>query len=200
MANLGLPSYTVSKSLVDLYKNLNVTEGSGSSKSEKTKMVTLKTSDNKTFVVKKSTVLISETIRHLIEDDCAEDVIPLQNITGEVLEKVLVFLKKHAPVMEFLYGPVEPTDEEREKVADEIMMWDTEFIEGLESDQMLFDLIFAANYLDISTLMELTCEVVARKIRDMTPEQIRDYLRIENDYSPEAEAKVRADNAWAFKQ
>ncbi|MCL7052066.1 hypothetical protein MKW94_026460 [Papaver nudicaule] len=195
MANLGLPSYTVSKSLVDSYKNLNVTD-----KSEKTKMVTLKTSDNKTFVVKKSTVLISETIRHLIEDDCAEDVIPLENITGDVLEKVLVFLKKHATVMEFLYGPVEPSDEEREKVADEIMMWDTEFIEGLESDQMLFDLIFAANYLDILTLMELTCEVVARKIRDMTPEQIREYLRIENDYSAEAEAKVRADNSWAFKQ
>ncbi|MCL7049251.1 hypothetical protein MKW94_011001 [Papaver nudicaule] len=196
MAGTGIPSYSVPKSLVDTYKNLKLT---GGSKSEK-KMVTLKTGDNKTFVVERSVVLISETIKHLIEDDCAEDVIPLENITGEVLEKVLVFLKKHAPAMKILFGPVEPSDEEREEVADELMMWDTKFVDGLESDQMLFDLIFAANYLDISTLFELTCEVVARKIRDMSPEQIRDYLRIENDYSPEAEAKVRADNAWAFQQ
>ncbi|MCL7046307.1 hypothetical protein MKW94_015061 [Papaver nudicaule] len=183
---MGIPSYSVPKSLADTYKNLKLTQGS---KSEK-KMVTLKTADNKTIVVERSIVLISETIKHLIEDDCAEDV---------TLEKVLVFLKKHAPAMEFLYGPVEPTDEELEEVADDVMKFDTEFVEGLESDQLLFDLIFAANYLDISTLMELTCEVVGRKIRDMTPEQITEYLRIENDYTPEAEAKVRAGNAWALQ-
>ncbi|KAI3996371.1 hypothetical protein MKX01_026839 [Papaver californicum] len=117
-----------------------------------------------------------------------------------------VFLKKHGPAMEYLYGPggekvKEDIEEEKfDKVVAKLMEFDKEFIDGLESDQALFDLIFAANYLSIRNLMECTCQVVAVKIRDMTPDQVRDYLRIENDYTSKEEAKVRDDNAWAFQQ
>ncbi|XP_026429511.1 SKP1-like protein 4 [Papaver somniferum] len=168
-------------------------------------MIVLKSADDKEFEVEESIVMLSETIKHMIEDDCAGDGIPLPNVTSDVLEKVIEFLKKHGPAMEYLYGPDgkivkdEIDEEEFNKVAAKLMQFDQEFIDGLESDQVLFDLIFAANYLGIRNLMECTCQVVAGKLREMTPEQVRAYLRIENDYSPEQEAKVRADNAWAFQ-
>ncbi|KAI3949293.1 hypothetical protein MKW98_023230 [Papaver atlanticum] len=176
-------------------------------KNKKKKMIILKSADGKEFEVEESIVLISETIKHLIEDGCDgnEVPIPLPNVTSDVLEKVIEFLKKHGPAMEYLYKPGgkivkdEIDEEEFDKVVAKLMEFDKEFIDGLESDQVLFDLIFAANYLAIRNLMECTCQVVASKLREMTPEQVRAYLRIENDYSPEQEAKVRADNAWAFQ-
>ncbi|KAI3885670.1 hypothetical protein MKX03_032046 [Papaver bracteatum] len=176
---------------------------SPSTKSEKKRMIILKSADDKEFEVEESILMISKTLKHIIEDGCDgnEVPIPLPNVTGELLEKVIVFLKRHAPAMEFLYGPDAKNleNEEFEKAADDLMNFDTEFIKGIESDQMIFDLIFAGNYLGIKNLMDLTCEVVARKMMKMTPDQVRDYLRIENDYTPEQEAKVRADHAWAFQ-
>ncbi|KAI3949294.1 hypothetical protein MKW98_023231 [Papaver atlanticum] len=167
-------------------------------------MIILKSADDKEFEVEESILMISKTLKHMIEDGCDgnEVPIPLPNVTGEVLEKVIVFLKRHAPAMEFLYGPAakDLEKEEFEKAAHDLMNFDTEFIKGIESDQMIFDLIFVGNYLAIKNLMDLTCEVVAQKMMKMTPDQVRDYLRIENDYTPEQEAEVRADNAWAFQE
>ncbi|KAI3836538.1 hypothetical protein MKX03_031404 [Papaver bracteatum] len=171
-------------------KSENEAESPSSSSSSSTKSEK-KNKKKRMIILKKSIVMISETIKHFIEDGCDgnEVSIPLPNVTSDVLEKVIEFLKKHDEINE----------EEFDKVVAKLMEFDQEFIAGLESDQILFDLIFAANYLSIRNLMECTCQVVANKLREMTPEQVRDYLRIENDYSPEQEAKVGADTAWAFQ-
>ena len=57
----------------------------------------------------------------------------------------------------------------------------------------------AANYLAIEDLVDLGCTAVADKMRGKTPEQIRVAFDIENDYTPEQEAEVRRENAWAFE-
>ena len=43
----------------------------------------------------------------------------------------------------------------------------------------LFDLILAANYLNISSLLDITCQAVAEQIKGKTPEQIRERFNIE---------------------
>jgi S-phase kinase-associated protein 1 len=57
----------------------------------------------------------------------------------------------------------------------------------------------AADYLEINGLLDLTCQAVADMIKGKTPEEIRETFDIENDFTPEEEAKVRRENQWAFE-
>ncbi|KAM7490782.1 hypothetical protein LguiA_033703 [Lonicera macranthoides] len=44
--------------------------------------ITLKSSDGKVFEVDEIVALESQMIKHMIEDDCADNGIPLPNVTG----------------------------------------------------------------------------------------------------------------------
>ena len=57
----------------------------------------------------------------------------------------------------------------------------------------------AANYLDIKSLLDLTCQTVADMIKGKTPEEIRKTFNIKNDFTPEEEEEVRRENQWAFE-
>lgn len=57
-------------------------------------------------------------------------------------------------------------------------------------------LLQAANFLDIQSLLDLTCKTVANMIKGKTPDQIRAEFDIPNDFTPEELEDVRRDNAW----
>ena len=59
------------------------------------KMIVLKSSDGETFEVEEIVALESQTIKHMIEDDCADTSIPLPNVTSKILSKVIEYCKKH---------------------------------------------------------------------------------------------------------
>ncbi|RYQ80728.1 hypothetical protein Ahy_Scaffold1g106941 isoform C [Arachis hypogaea] len=61
-------------------------------------------------------------------------------------------------------------------------MWDAEFVKVDQAT--LFDLILAANYLNIKSLLDLTCQTVADMIKGKTPEEIRKTFNIKNDFTP----------------
>uniref|UniRef100_A0A8D0HTU9 S-phase kinase-associated protein 1 n=2 Tax=Sus scrofa TaxID=9823 RepID=A0A8D0HTU9_PIG len=54
----------------------------------------------------------------------------------------------------------------------------------------LFQLVLAANYLDIKGLLDVTCKTVANMIKGKTPEEIRKTFNIKNDFTEEAAAQV----------
>lgn len=66
-----------------------------------------------------------------------------------------------------------------------------------KSNNELFELTLAANYLDIRPLLDLCCARIASFIKGKSPEEIRKNLNIEMDFTPEEEAQIRAENAWA---
>jgi S-phase kinase-associated protein 1 len=85
-------------------------------------------------------------------------------------------------------------DKKDEKRTDDIIGWDLDFC---KVDQpTLFELILAANYLDIKELLDLTCKTVANMIKGKTPEEIRKTFNIKNDFTPEEEEQVRRENEW----
>ncbi|CAL0311449.1 unnamed protein product [Lupinus luteus] len=152
------------------------------------KKITLKSSDGEAFEVDEAVAIESQTIKHMIEDDCADNGIPLPNVTSKILAKVIEYCKKH----------VDAAASEDNKPNDEdLKAWDADFVKVDQST--LFDLILAANYLNIKSLLDLTCQTVADMIKGKTPEEIRKTFNIKNDFTPEEEEEVRRENQWAFE-
>lgn len=150
--------------------------------------ITLKSSDGEAFEVDEAVALKSETIKHMVEEGSTSSGFPLPNVTSKILAKVLEYCKKHVEAEANPDG--KPTE-------DELKDWDADFV---KVDQvMLFELIMAANYLNIKSLLDLTCQAVADSIKDKQPEEIREIFHIENDYTPEEEDEVRKANQWAFE-
>uniref|UniRef100_A0A2P2MHL6 SKP1-like protein n=1 Tax=Rhizophora mucronata TaxID=61149 RepID=A0A2P2MHL6_RHIMU len=151
--------------------------------------ITLKSSDGEPFEVDEAVALESQTIKHMIEDDCADNGIPIPNVTSKILAKVIEYCKKHVET---------PKSEDRSStVDDDLKTWDAEFVKVDQAT--LFDLILAANYLNIKGLLDLTCQTVADMIKGKTPEEIRKTFNIKNDFNPEEEDEVRRENQWAFE-
>lgn len=114
-----------------------------------------------------------------------DDPIPLPNVSGPILTKVLEYCSYHANVE----GAAHTEDEMKE--------WDDAF--ARVDQPVLFELILAANFLNVRSLLDLTCKTVADMIKGKSPEEIRQVLNIQNDFSPEEEEEVRRENAWAFE-
>jgi len=156
---------------------------------ESKKMITLRSSDGEEFEIEENVAKESQTIKHMIEDDCAESVIPLPNVNSKILSKVIEYSKKHVD---------SSSSKSDDKTADEeLKAWDADFVKVDQAT--LFDLILAANYLNIKTLLDLTCQTVADMIKGKTPEEIRKTFNIKNDFTPEEEEEVRRENQWAFE-
>ena len=62
---------------------------------------------------------------------------------------------------------------------------------------MLFEIVMAANYLDIKPLLELSCAKTASLIKGKSVQEIRRFFNIENDFSPEEEQQIMEENRWA---
>ena len=60
--------------------------------------------------------------------------------------------------------------------------------------EVLFELILAANYMDVKALLDLCCAKVASMMKGKTAEQIRKTFNIVNDFTPEEEAAIIAEN------
>ncbi|CAI9782003.1 unnamed protein product [Fraxinus pennsylvanica] len=159
-------------------------------------MIVLKSSDGESFEVEEAVALESQTIKHMIEDDCADTSIPLPNVTSKILAKVIEYCKRHVDAT--AAKSAEGMGVSADKVTDEdLKAFDADFV---KVDQgTLFDLILAANYLNIKSLLDLTCQTVADMIKGKTPEEIRKTFNIKNDFTPEEEEEVRRENAWAFE-
>lgn len=79
-------------------------------------------------------------------------------------------------------------------MAEVVQDWYARFVSV--EQEVLFELILAANYMDIKPLLDLTCATVASMIKGKTPEEIRKTFNIVNDFTPDEEAQVREENKW----
>ena len=146
--------------------------------------VKLQSSDNEVFEVDVEIAKQSEVIRPMVEncdyDDFDDEPIPLLNVNAAILKKVIEWATHHKDD-----PPPKEDEENREKRTDDIEPFDREF---LKVDQgTLFELILAANYLDMKLLLDVLCKTVANMIKGKTPEEIRKTFNIKHDFKPEEE-------------
>ncbi|CAO2827644.1 unnamed protein product [Amaranthus hypochondriacus] len=155
-----------------------------SSSSEK--VITLKSSDGQTFNVEANMVgSQSLMIKNLIESHVdANGVIPL-DVHADILPHILNYCKIRAK-----QDP--PINDE------ELKKWDEEFIKCNQG--ILFDLIMAAYYLRMGSLLDLICRTLADMIKDMSAEEMREIFRFMDDYTPEELEHARNENSWVFER
>ncbi|CEG84996.1 Putative E3 ubiquitin ligase complex SCF subunit sconC [Rhizopus microsporus] len=151
--------------------------------------ITLLSNDNQKIEVEKEVAKKSVLIKNMIEDIGDSDApIPLPNINYKVLEKIIEWCSYHR-------DDNINKDDKQENRTIEIDEWDQNFMQV--EQEMLFDIILAANYLDIKQLLDIGCKTVADMIKGKTVEEIRKTFNIVNDFTPEEEAQIKKENEWA---
>ena len=169
----------------------------------------LKSKQEEVFEVEKEVACRSITVKNMVDDTGLDAPVPLPMVDSKILIKVIEYCKYHHKA------------EQESLPEDEKTVWDKDFVKvrlprrlpprarvqrprlpthrlpsSQVDDETLFNLILAANYLDIKPLLDLTCKTVADEIKGKTPEEIRIRFNIKNDFTPEEEEEVKRENAW----
>jgi S-phase kinase-associated protein 1 len=160
------------------------------------KLVKLQPFDDsdKTREIAVKAIMMSDTINNMLidlgvnESDALDlPIIPLSSVKSKILDKIIEYCNYHVE------NVIKPLDNDK-KSTDDILPWDLDFCKI--DQETLFELILAANYLNIQSLLDLTCKTVANMFKGKTPEEIRKTFNIKNDFTPEEEEKVRKENEW----
>jgi S-phase kinase-associated protein 1 len=137
------------------------------------------------MAVAKMSVLVEETLGD--QDEDVENLeMPLPNVHSVILEKVLDFCKQYKD------SPMSPiqTPLRSHKLEELVQDWYAEFVRVPK--EQLFELVAAANYMDIKPLLDLTCLAVSILIKGKSVGELREMFNLSADLSPEEEAEARA--------
>jgi len=120
-----------------------------------------------------------------VDEPSEDDVVPLANITSEILRKVIEWSTYHKDDPE----PDEHAKDYYEKLTSEITGWDVEFFKM--EKETLFKVVEAANFLEVKGLLDKACKAVANLIIGKTPEEIRKTFNVKNDFTPAEEEHIK---------
>lgn len=144
------------------------------------KNISLISSDNVKVTVDEKSAQRSNLLKGLIQDYDESSDIAMPDIKGDVLKKIvdyLVHYKESEPkeIPKPLPSPnlLDVTDE-----------WDVTFINSMDLDTT-FDMIQAANYMDIKPLLDLSCAKIASLMKGRSADEIRTMFNIECDLTEE---------------
>lgn len=85
----------------------------------------------------------SQTLKKMIEDDCADSTIPLPNVASQTLSRVIEYCKKHVEAAS--KSEVDTSYSYDDKTNNSLTAWDDEFLKDIKVDQnILFDLILVS--------------------------------------------------------
>ncbi|KAH7692360.1 S-phase kinase-associated protein 1 [Dioscorea alata] len=152
---------------------------------KKKKKVNLISSDGKRFEVDVDLAKQSPIIAPAVKQHDGNDPPTISiNVPSEILPKIIDYWETHA-------------QEEPESVRKKNELWDAEFVKM--DTHLLAPVIMAAHYLEMTELVELTCQRVADMIKGKTIEEMHEILGIENNLTKEEEDELRQQIPWAFQ-
>ncbi|KAI4353136.1 hypothetical protein L6164_002107 [Bauhinia variegata] len=153
-----------------------------------TKKMTLKANDGKIFEIEEDIARMSGVLKAIIDEKgCDKSMVPLPNVDGSNLAKIIEFLRKH---------------QEFRKTADQsddTKAFNRSFFDGLKDRREMVELLKAVNYLAIKELLDVVAQGIADRIKNMTLEKVRSFFGVESDYTKEEENAFREKYFWAFE-
>jgi len=157
------------------------------------RLVLLVSQEGEHFKVPVDIATMSELVKTMFDTEQPEDEvqeIPLPNIKSSILVKVIEFLTHYKEeLMTDIEKPLKSSN-----MNEVVQEWYSDFVNV--EQETLFELILAANFMDVKPLLELTCATVASMIKGKTPEEIRQHFKIVNDFTEAEEAQIREENKW----
>ena len=150
--------------------------------------ITLKSNDNKTFSLPENACKKSAYLQKLIKE--GKSPIALDEIKGEVLEKVVEYLKYYSD-KDF---PKLPEVLKGNDLKSEIGEWDFNFINPI-SYENCFHLINAGSLLELNHLYELACSKIAAFMKGKTPDEVNKEFTIECQLTQEEAQELGLDSS-----
>ena len=151
-------------------------EAKGLSLDDVTGTLKLVSSDKKEYEVERKYTFVSTLVKTSLDTDASATEVPIPGVKSGILAEVVIYMNHHK-------GVEPPIVEKplRSKVMKDVCKdpFDADFIDRIgENRQALYDLILAANYMDIKSLLHLGCAKVASLIKGQPLEKIKDILTI----------------------
>ena len=142
--------------------------------------------DGKELQISRPALALSDLLHQALEGDPDCDRIEIDHIDSNVATKAVEYMEftlHHTPSK--IPSPLPST-----KMSDFVSHEETKFVDELDS-QTLFQLLLAATYLSIQSLVTLLCAKVASMMKNKSPHNIRKAFGI-RDFTKEEEEEVRA--------
>jgi S-phase kinase-associated protein 1 len=149
------------------------------SSSTSSKKILLRIADSDTFEIEAPIAKQMKTVQAYLEEDVEVSTIPLSNVFSKDLAKIIEYCKKE------ITGEVTKD-------------FEAGFVKEM-GDEEVKDLFLASNYLNVDRLFEFLSQTIANRIENKSIEYVRMYFGIDNDFTPDEEAKLREERAWAFR-
>jgi S-phase kinase-associated protein 1 len=131
--------------------------------------------------------MVESTIDDDADDSDDSKKVPLPNVKANVLAKVIDYCTHYKNVEEMT--PI-TTPIKSPKIEEVVQQWYADFVKDLEKE-FLFELVTAANYMDIKPLLDLTCLAVSVTIQGKTAPEMRAFFNINEDFNPDEDAARR---------
>ncbi|RWS01882.1 S-phase kinase-associated protein 1-like protein [Dinothrombium tinctorium] len=159
--------------------------------------VKLESNDHHVFEVDKDAAELSLVVKGAIANTADDDSsVPLPKVCKVDLERVVEWITHHQ------HDPQEDEDDEEsenerknEPRSTEMDAWDAEFIDKFELREV-FDLLNAANYMDVKGLFDVCCKKIAKTIHGKNAEQIRATFGVKCDFTEAELRQIEKENEW----
>ena len=147
-------------------------------------LITLKSSEEKLYKISEKAAKRAKVINDLLEDYGKNDSIPL-DINSETLESVIKYLEH--------YGNEEPKNIQKPLKSGDLTKvldtWDYEFISKFSLEKSV-DLVNAANYINLDSLLQLSLCRIASEMIEPPIEEVRKKYGIECDMTEEEKKEI----------
>jgi S-phase kinase-associated protein 1 len=142
--------------------------------------ITLVSSENKQFKIAEKAAVRSKLIQGILTDYEKGEDLPLPEVNSETLETVIKYLE-HYVNDEPKEIPKPLKDGDLSKILEP---WDYEYISKVSLENSI-KLVNAANYMDIGSLLQLSCCRIASEMVDRPVDEVQKLFGIECDMTEE---------------
>jgi len=125
-------------------------------------------------------------VKTALEDDKDAKEVALVHISAPIVQKVINYMEYHIdkPPRK-IESPLKSTN-----MKELVDKFDASFVDDIDLDTLM-QMLLAANYMDVKTLLELICAKVASMMKGKTAPQIRKAFGIREEFTPDEYEEIK---------